>query len=79
MAYIARGDADEVARPHYTHQINIFWKVLLYGVVLLVLTVVVIGFPLLLVMIVWYIVRVVKGMQALGRGEAYPDPTSWGF
>lgn len=79
MAYIARGDADGVLRSHYDNQINIFWKWILYVVISFVLTVVLIGFLLLLGVLIWYIVRVIKGMQTLGRGEAYPNPASWGF
>ena len=79
MAYIGRADADAVTASHYNNQIGIFWKALLYSVVSILLTFIVIGFITGLVGIVWYIIRCVKGMQALGRGEAIANPGSWGF
>lgn len=79
MAYLAREEAPDWLKSHYRNQINIFWKALLYAVVGGMLTIVVIGFLILLAALIWYIVRVVKGMQALARAEAVADPASWGF
>lgn len=79
MAYIGRDKADPVIRSHYTNQINIFWKSLLYMVISIVLMAVIIGIVLIFVALIWYIVRTVKGMQALSRGEAIAEPGRWGF
>ena len=79
MAYMAKDEAPDWLKSHYRNQINIFWKALLYSLAGLVLTVVLIGFLVILATVVWYIVRVVKGMQALSKGEPYPNPSSWGF
>ncbi len=79
MAYVARDDAPEWLRSHYRNQINIFWKGLLYTVVSLVLCVILIGFVLIFISVIWYVVRIVKGMQALTKGEAIDDPGRWGF
>jgi uncharacterized membrane protein len=79
MAYIGKDQAPEWLQSHYNNQINIFWKGLLYSVISIILTVVIIGILMLLVVLIWYIVRTVKGMQALSRGEPYPNPGSWGF
>lgn len=79
MAYMAKDQAPDWLRSHYRNQIHIFWKGVVYCLIGSVLTVVLIGFLILLAAVVWYIVRVVKGMQALTRGEAYPDPESWGL
>lgn len=81
MAYIGKGDAanDPVLTSHYNNQINIFWKMLLYTVIGIVLTMVIIGVLVLLAALIWYIVRCVKGMQSLSRGEAIANPGSWGF
>ena len=79
MAYIGRGDADPVTRSHYDNQIGIFWKSLLFIVIGMLTAFFVIGFLILLAALVWYIVRIVKGMQALSRGEAIANPGSWGF
>ena len=79
MAYMAKAEAPDWLKTHYNNQINIFWKGLLYGIVSCVLMVVLIGFVLIIVTLIWYIVRIVKGMQALSKGEAIENPGSWGF
>lgn len=79
MAYMAKDEAPGWLKSHYNNQINIFWKGLLYALVSIVLMVVLIGFVLMLVVLVWYIVRIVKGMQALSKGEPIENPGSWGF
>ncbi|MEO1136770.1 MAG: DUF4870 domain-containing protein [Pseudomonadota bacterium] len=79
MAYMAKDDAPDWLRSHYRNQIHIFWKGLVYSLVGLVLTFVVIGLLVWLAAFIWYVVRVVKGMQALSKREAYPNPDSWGF
>jgi len=79
MAYMAKDEAPDWLKSHYHNQINIFWKGLLYMVAGAVLSVILIGFLIWLAAFIWYIVRVVKGMQTLAKGEAYPDPSSWTF
>ncbi len=79
MAYMAKDQAPEWLRSHYRNQIHIFWKGLLYSLIGAVLSIVLIGFLILLATLIWYIVRTVKGLQALSKNEAYPNPDSWGF
>lgn len=81
MAYMAKGEAKDnpVLLSHYNNQINIFWKYLLYILVGIVLSVVFIGFLIILAALVWFIIRNVKGMQALSRGQAIENPGSWGI
>lgn len=79
MAYMAKDAAPDWLKSHYHNQINIFWKGLVYSIVGSLLTVVLIGVLILLFALIWYIVRIVKGMQNVSKGEAYPDPSSWGF
>jgi len=77
IAYTSKGKGDSVLDSHYNNQINIFWKGLLYSVVGVVLMAVLIGFLILLATLVWYIVRCVKGMQALSAGQPIENPGSW--
>lgn len=79
MAYVSKSDAPDWLVSHYNNQINIFWKGLLYALVGVLLTVVVIGVLIILAALIWYIVRVVKGLQALSRREAIDNPGNWGF
>ncbi len=79
MAYISKDKAPEWLISHYNNQINIFWKAVLYAIISSVLVVVVIGFLTMLLTLVWYIVRCIKGMQAISRGEPIANPGSWAF
>ena len=79
MAYMNRSSAPEWLQTHYTFVIHTFWKALLYGIIGMVLSVVLIGFLVLLFVLIWWIVRCVKGMQLLSRKEPIPDPTGWLF
>ena len=79
MAYMAQEEAPAWLKSHYRNQINIFWKVIAYSLLGLLLTIVLIGFLVLLATAIWYIVRVVKGMQTLAKGEPIANPSSWGL
>lgn len=79
MAYVSRQTDDPILDSHYRNQINIFWKGLLYSLIGLVLSIVGIGIIILIATLVWYIVRSVKGLQSLSKGEAIAAPGSWFF
>ncbi|WDI31332.1 DUF4870 domain-containing protein [Hyphococcus flavus] len=79
MAYMAKNEAPDWLRSHYRNQIHIFWKAILYSIIGVVLSVVLVGLLVLLVTFIWYVVRTIKGMQALSKGEPYSNPDSWGF
>ena len=77
MAYLGKGKGDALIENHYRNQINIFWKGLLYSVIGVLLMAVLIGVFILLAALVWYIIRCVKGMQALSAGQPVENPGSW--
>ncbi|GGO78234.1 membrane protein [Marinobacterium nitratireducens] len=79
MAYVYRSDAPPWLREHYRWQIRTFWIGILYTFIGSLLTGVGVGFLVLLAVLVWFIVRCVKGLQRLGRGEAPEDSGSWLF
>jgi len=79
MAYVYRGNAGPVAASHYTWQIRTFWIALAVGIVSALTLVIGIGFLIALALLVWLVVRCVKGLQWNNRGEAVPDPTDWLF
>lgn len=79
MAYVAKDEAPGWMKSHYHNQINIFWKALLFMIAGGILSIVLIGFLVMFITLIWYVVRIAKGMQTLSRGEAYPNPASWGF
>lgn len=79
MAYVNKDTVPDWLKSHYQFQIRTFWIGLLYGLIGLVLITVIIGFLVLLFVLVWYIIRCVKGMNALEEGQAIADPKSWLF
>jgi uncharacterized membrane protein len=79
MAYLNRGGGDEIADTHFTFQIRTFWIGFLAMVVGTVLSLVLVGYLVILLWLVWTLVRIISGMQKLGRGERVADPTAWGF
>jgi len=77
IAYMNRGKSEAWLDTHYTWAIRTFWIGILYGLIAVLLMMLVIGFPLMIAIAVWLIVRVVKGLQAVGRRQAIADPQSW--
>lgn len=78
-AYLNQNDAPDWLRSHYRFQIRTFWIGALCLFVGFLLAMILIGYLVLLFWAVWLIVRCVKGMKYLERGEAHPDPTGWMF
>jgi len=79
LAYVDRGRNEPWIDGHYTFQIRTFW----IGVALLALggitSMILIGFLVLLVWLIWTLVRIITGLQKLMRGSPVADPTSSGF
>jgi len=78
FAYLNRGKGGW-ADSHYTYQIRTFWIGLLFGVIGLILTFVFIGILLLFALLIWMIIRCIKGLQLASRGEPIPNPQTWMF
>jgi uncharacterized membrane protein len=92
IAYTQRAAAGPVMHSHYTFLIRTFWLGLVFAIVggivggiLMaigaVLTVILIGFPIMAiaglvwgVTAVWFGLRCILGLVYLSRGEAYPRP-----
>jgi len=79
MAYVNKAEAPEWLQSHYQFQIRTFWIGAIYLVAGTLLSLIVIGFLVLLFWLVWLIIRCVKGMQFLEKNEAHPNPTGWLF
>lgn len=77
LAYVNAANAPEPIRSHYRFQIRTFWIGVLYGFVSFLLMFVLIGFLTGAFTVVWLIVRAVKGLQRLDRGEPYPNADTW--
>ncbi len=81
IAYVNRSDAPKWLWSHYDFQIRTFWIGLLYLVVVMVATLIVVGYLLIPLWYIWIIVRCARGMKYLARGERYPsiERESWLF
>ena len=77
MAYVNRDDGGAWVADHYRFQIRTFWIGLLLTVVGVLTTFVVIGWAVLPIALVWWIVRCVKGLKYASRAEPYPNVTTW--
>lgn len=79
IAYINRSDSPAWVAEHYRYQIRTFWIGLVYLTLGVVLTFVLVGYLILFLYLIWLIIRSVKGMKCLSRGQGLPNVTSWLF
>ncbi len=79
IAHVKVDEADPVLRSHYQFQIRTFWIGLLYLVAGAVLSMIVIGFAVILWWFIWSLVRIIKGILALNERKPITHPTSWWF
>lgn len=79
LSYIYKSEAPEWMQSHYQFQIRTFWIGALYMLVGTLLSIVLIGYLVLLFWWVWLAVRSIKGMRAFDRGQAHPNPKGWMF
>jgi uncharacterized membrane protein len=78
LAYVKRRDlAGTPFESHMTYAIRTFWIGLLGAVVGAVLSLVLVGFLVLLVVGIWCLYRMIRGLVLALDGRPIPDPTSW--
>nr|WP_232209324.1 hypothetical protein [Alkalilimnicola ehrlichii] len=77
LAYIKRCDADPVSASHYRYQIRTFWIGLLYFVVGMITTPIGIGFLVLVLTLLWFLTRCIKGLVLNSERRAIAEPTTW--
>lgn len=79
LAYVKRDEAGPVARSHIDFQIRSFWIGLLGMVATVVLWIVLLGWAVSLLWVVWALARFITGLLALTDGRPVRDPETWGF
>jgi uncharacterized membrane protein len=79
LALLNRSSADGVWASHYEYQFRTAAIGLLFVIVSFVLIFVVIGVVGLLLTVIWWIVRAIKGLQAASHGKAMADPKTWSW
>ncbi|EKV32494.1 putative transmembrane protein [Caenispirillum salinarum AK4] len=76
MAHIKSGDArDTIYASHMSWLIRTFWISFAGGLIGSMLTLVGIGFLVLLAVAIWYIYRIVVGFLKLNDGKAIENPS----
>jgi uncharacterized membrane protein len=79
IAHVKVEDSDPVLRSHYQFQIRTFWIGFLYITIGSVLSLVLIGIPILVWWFVWSLIRIVKGAIAVNESRPIANPRSWLF
>ena len=79
MAYVNKADAPQWVQTHYRFQIRTFWIGVLYSIIGTITVPILIGFLILLFVLVWLIMRCVKGMGWAEKGQAVENVESWMF
>ena len=79
VAHLQVGSADPVAGSHFRFQIRTFWIGLLYLVIGTILSIVVVGFAVVLWWFIGSLVRNIKGALALNENQPIANPASWLF
>ena len=79
MAHIQLDTADPMLATHYRFQIRTFWIGLLYLIVGTVLSLIIIGWAVLVWWFIWSLIRSIKGLLALNEHRPIADPASWLF
>lgn len=77
MAYVNQSDSEDWLQSHYQYQIRTFWIGLLFSLVSGFLTLIFIGYLLLLATAIWFIIRCVKGLKYLDQQQAHPNAVTW--
>ena len=77
LAYIHREDAPPWLHTHYQLQIRTFWIGLLFGAISVVTSLILIGWLLMLLTLIWMTIRCVKGLKLVYAGAPYDNPETW--
>lgn len=80
LAHIWAGEpAEPWEASHYRYLIRTFWLGLVAGAIGVVLTIVLIGFAILLAVTIWVVVRAVISLVKAQKREAIADPATLFF
>ncbi len=78
IAYVKRDElADTPFASHMTSAIRTFWISLIVGVVGLVLSIVGVGIVVLILLAVWQLFRIIRGIVRAIDRKPIDDPNGW--
>ena len=79
LAYVWRDEAPAWAKSHHTYLIRTFWFGLLGTLIGVVLSIVLIGIPIIIAVAVWVAVRSVMSLVKAQKQEPMPNPETLGI
>lgn len=80
LAHIWRGDSPAGwEQSHFTYLIRTFWFGLIGMIIGIVLSIVLIGIPIIIAVSVWVIIRSVVSLLKAQKHEPMPDPETLGI
>ena len=71
ISYIKKNDCGDIAKSHHKESIKIFWWGLFWIIVSSILTLVLIGIPMLAAVIIWLAYKIIKGLVKISEDKAY--------
>jgi uncharacterized membrane protein len=77
VADIKRDSLPPEYQTHMTAAIKAFWRSLIVSLIALPAIIVVIGFPVLIAINIWFLYRAIKGVIRLSENRPYENPTHW--
>lgn len=79
FAYVFHQDGKDYLKSHFQYIIRGFWISLLYFAISGLLCLILVGFVLIALTIIWWIIRNAKGLKNVLEGKPIVNPTSWMF
>lgn len=79
LAYVFRSDAQAYLKTHADYLVRSFWIGLLYFTISSILCLVLVGFVLILLAEVWWLIRLAIGLKALVEEKPISDVNTWWF
>jgi len=79
IAYVYEDKQADWLSSHFRYQIRTFWIGLLYSLIGILTAYILIGYLILLLVLIWLIIRCVKGMQRLDQQAEVEHVESWIF
>jgi uncharacterized membrane protein len=77
LAYLSRGTGDAVFQSHVKNQLHIFFKSVIYVFIGWLLTWYLFGVLIIMATVIWYILRIAKGLKSLAANQPAENPESW--
>ncbi len=79
FAYIFENDAKSILKSHYQYTIRSFWMGIIYFGLSTALISVAVGFVLVPLCVIWWVIRMGRGLKSLLKNEPIANPKTWLF